>query len=272
MVSAAFGKYTMTEIINISPDQFKVFLLVLTRVGVILFLFPIFGTQVLPGLVKTGLALVISLGLYTVVTIDPLLFPNSLAGFLIFMVSELIVGAVLGLSVRLFFTAIQLAGQLVSFQMGFAMINVIDPQSGGQVSILDQIAYWVVLLVFLLLGGHHIMIYAISESFQMIDVGTVSLQKELMEKFLTLSADIFIISLKIGAPGMVALLFVSTAFGLSAKFSPQMNILIAAFPVNIVVGLFFFGISLQVIVIATRSYLIKLPLLFTTILTLLGAQ
>ena len=262
----------MTEIINISTDQFPIFLLVLTRVSVILFLFPIFGTQMLPSLVKTGLALVISLGLYPVVTIDPLLFPSSIVAFLIFMVSELIIGSILGLSVRLFFAAIQLAGQLISFQMGFAMINVIDPQTGGQVSILDQIGYWVVLLVFLLLGGHHIMIYAISESFQLIDMGTISLPKDLMMNVLTLSSDIFIISLKIGAPGIVALLFVSTAFGLSAKFSPQMNILIAAFPVNIVVGLTFFGITLQIIVVVARTYVAKLPFLFTTILTLLGAK
>jgi len=262
----------MTEIINFSPDQFKIFLLVLTRVSVILFLFPIFGTQMLPPLVKGGLALVISMGLYSVVALDPLLFPNSIVGFLVFMVSELIIGAILGLSVRLFFAAIQLAGQLISFQMGFAMINVIDPQTGGQVSILDQIGYWMVLLVFLLLGGHHIMIYALAESFQIIDMGSISLQKELLQTFMTLSSDIFIISLQIGAPAIVALLFVSTAFGLSAKFSPQMNILIAAFPVKIIVGLLFFIITLEIIVIVSRSYLLKLPLLFTSILTLLGAK
>ncbi len=262
----------MTEIIDISPDQFKIFLLVLTRVSVILFLFPIFGTQVLPGLVKAGLSLMISLGLYTVVTVDPRYFPDSIVGFTIFMVSELIIGAILGLSVRMFLSAVQLAGQLISFQMGFAMINVIDPQTGGQVSILDEIGYWMVLLIFLLLGGHHIMIYALAESFQLIDMGMISLNKELLMKFVTLSSDIFIISLKIGAPAIVALLFVSTAFGLSAKFSPQMNILIAAFPIQIVVGLIFFGITLQIIVIVTRSYLLQLPHLFITILTLLGSK
>jgi len=262
----------MTEIIDISPDQWKIFLLVLTRVSVVLFLFPIFGTQVLPGLVKAGLSLVISLGLYTVVKVDPLYFPDSIVGFTVFMVSELIIGAILGLSVRMFLSAVQLAGQLISFQMGFAMINVIDPQTGGQVSILDEIGYWMVLLVFLLLGGHHIMIYALAESFQLIDMGMISLKKELLMKFLTLSSDIFIISLKIGAPAIVALLFVSTAFGLSAKFSPQMNIMIAAFPIQIVVGLLFFGITLQIIVMVSRSYLLQLPHLFITILTLLGSK
>jgi flagellar biosynthetic protein FliR len=261
----------MTELLNtISPAQFKMFILVLIRVSVILQMFPIFGTQMLPPMVKAGLALVISLGLVSAVGVDPTRFPDSTVSFLILMVSELIIGAILGLTVRLFFAAVQLAGQLISFQMGFAMINVIDPATGGQVSILDQIGYWVALLVFLLLGGHHIMIYAISESFQLIDMGTISLKKELLVKFVALSSDIFIISLKIGAPGIVALLFVSTAFGLCAKFSPQMNILIAAFPVKIIVGLFFFGITLQIIVIASRTYLDKLPRLFTTILTLLG--
>ncbi len=61
------------------------------------------------------------------------------------------------------------------------------------------------------------------------------------------SADMFMIAIKIGAPAIAALLFTKVAFGLITKLMPQMNIMIVAFPVQIVIGLFFFGISLNVL-------------------------
>ena len=55
----------------------------------------------------------------------------------------------------------------------------------------------------------------------------------------------FVIALRIGAPAIAALLFTSVAFGLVAKLIPQMNVMIVLFPIKIVIGLFFFGISLH---------------------------
>ena len=160
---------------------------------------------------------------------------------------------------------------MIGFQMGFAMINVMDPQTGTQVSIIDQIGYWVALLVFLSLNGHHTMITALGESFQLVDVGMVSLKGEFFSQMVKMSSDIFVVAVKIGAPAIAALLFTSAAFGISAKFAPQMNILIAAFPVKIIVGLIFFGVCLRIIVSMTQAFLVSFHPLLTTILTLLGA-
>ncbi|MBW1994963.1 MAG: flagellar biosynthetic protein FliR, partial [Deltaproteobacteria bacterium] len=76
--------------------------------------------------------------------------------------------------------------------------------------------------------------------------------------------------IKVGSPAIAALLLTSAAFGISAKFAPQMNILIAAFPVKIVVGLIFFGVSIQIVSIVTRSYLTSLHSLITSLLIRAG--
>ena len=152
------------------------------------------------------------------------------------------------------FRSVQLAGQVIGFQMGFAMINVVDPQSGANVSIMDQIGYWVCVVVFLIINGHHIIISAMINSFELVPIGVFVMQKMLMLKLLDLSGVLFVVAIKIGAPVIAALFFVSVGFGLVSKFAPQMNVMIVAFPLKIVVGLFLFGLTLEVIVIVTREY------------------
>ena len=260
------------ELLTFNPEQFKVFFLILIRVSVVLFLFPIFGSNMFPVLVKVGLSLALSLLFFPIVSIDHTLFPKTVLEFLILTASELMIGMALGLSVRLFFAGVQLAGKLIGFQMGFAIINVMDPQSGTQVSIIDQIGYWVVLLVFLGLNGHHMLIAALGESFHLVNIGVITLKAGFYSTLQSIAADVFVISIKIGSPAIAALLFVSAAFGISAKFAPQMNILIAAFPIKITTGLIFFGISIQIIATMTRSYLVSLYPLLLSLLTWAGGK
>jgi len=217
---------------------------------------PFFGTYILPNLVKAGLALMISIVLLAVVRPDPMLFPEGLLDGLNLIVSELILGLVIGLTIRLFFAAIQLAGQLVGFQIGFAIANVIDPESGGHSSILSQMGYWVAILIFLVLDGHHVLLRTLADSFSIIQVGCLSFREALFHKILGASGDMFAMAIKIGAPAIAALLFTSAAFGIVAKVVPQMNVLIMAFPLKIVVGLFFFGFSLEVLLYFMKQYIV----------------
>lgn len=260
------------ELLTFNPEQFKAFFLVLIRVSVVLFLFPIFGSNIVPVFVKAGLSLALSLLFFPIVYIDLSLFPKTALEFLIVVASELMIGMALGLTIRLFFAGVQLAGKLIGFQMGFAIINVMDPQSGTQVSIIDQIGYWVVLLVFLGLNGHHLMISALGESFHLVNIGVITLKPGFYSTLQSIAADLFVISIKIGSPAIAALLFVSAAFGISAKFAPQMNILIAAFPVKIIVGLIFFGISMQIIAAMTRTYVVSFYPLLLSLLTWVGGK
>ncbi|MBI9087727.1 MAG: flagellar biosynthetic protein FliR [Desulfobacterium sp.] len=259
------------EILNlIQPDEFKVFLLVLARVSIVLFMLPIFGSTMFPVMVKAGLAMVISMLMYSVVNLDPALLPLTPLGTGLLLISEAMIGLTLGLCVRLFFGSFQLAGQVIGFQMGFSMINVVDPQSGANVSIMEQLSYWVALLVFLVLNGHHIMLLALVDSFDLIQPGQFVFQRVMVDKVLFIGAQMWILSIKIGAPAIAALLCTSVAFGLTAKFSPQMNVMIVAFPLKIVVGLVLFGLSLEIISIVTRAYLYEFKALLLQLMFWIG--
>jgi len=243
------------EILNIiDPVQFRTYILVLLRVSIFLFMFPVFSSPVFPATLKMGFAMVMSLMFYSVVPVDLTRFPLDVISTGLLVLAELMVGLALGLCLRIFFGAVQLAGEMIGFQMGFSMINVVDPQSGANVSIMDQIGYWVCVVVFLVINGHHIIISAMINSFELVPIGVFVMQKILLLKLLDLAGGLFVVGIKIGAPVIAALFFVSVGFGLVSKFAPQMNVMIVAFPLNIVAGLFLFGLTLEVIVIVTREY------------------
>ncbi len=254
-----------------TPEQANAFILILTRVSVVLFLFPVFGSPNFPNMVKAGLAMVITLLLFPVVPVEPSAFPGHPVTFGILMGSEIIIGMILGLTVRIFFAGVQFAGQLIGFQMGFSMINVVDPQSGGNVSIMEQIGYWTVLLIFLVMNGHHFMIRGLVESFSLMEMGgQVTLGSPIFGRMVELSGGIFALGFKMGAPAIAALVFTDTAFGIAGKFAPQMNVMLVAFPVKISVGLLFFGIFLEVAITVTRAYLGGFRELLTTLMVWMG--
>ncbi len=259
------------DILTFSPEQIKAFILIFIRVSIVLFLLPIFGSNIIQMRLKAGLALIIAGILCTVIKPDINLFPETLLSAANLILSECVIGMIIGLMIRMFFTAVQLAGQLIGFQMGFAIVNILDPQTGTQASIIAQFGYWIVVLVFLLLNGHHLLLNGLKESFDIINIGSIRLSQGLFQTVIDTASRMFVLAIKVGAPAIAALLFVSAAFGICAKFAPQMNILIVAFPIKIVVGLIFFGLSLQIILRVTKGYLGSLDTLLINIMNLMKA-
>jgi flagellar biosynthetic protein FliR len=161
-------------------------------------------------------------------------------------------------------------GQVVGFETGFAIANVFDPQSGAQISLLANFAFFVSMVLFLLFNGHHVLIQAVKESFELLPVGAMTLNPALVEKMLSVTSDMFVIALKIGAPAIAALLLTKVAFGLVTKLIPQMNIMIVAFPVQIVIGLFFFSFCMAVLRYFMETYVEQLGEFLVSVMTLLA--
>lgn len=243
------------EIFNVIWQDFRVFSAVLLRVSVVLFLFPFFNAHYIPGVLKSGLALLLALLLAPTVSTAHTVWPDSTPGWLMMMLAELAVGMMLGMMIQIFFEGVQMMGHLVGFQTGFAIANVIDTHSGGQISIMANLAYMAALLLFLLLDGHHIVLTVLRQSFAVVPVGGPVFHPHLAGDLVQRCGRMFVLALKLGAPAIGVLLLTKVMFGLIVKFIPQMNIMIVAFPLQIVVGLFFFGISLNALLLFTEHFL-----------------
>ncbi len=218
-------------------ERFDVFLLVLLRVGALMVVAPIFGHRHWLARAKVGLALMVAVVLFPMVADQPLDLPTGIFPYAFLMVREVLMGVVLGFTVLLLFVAIQFAGQLAGLQMGFGIVNVIDPQSSNQVSIIGQFLNILAILLLLTLDGHHMILSGLVTSFETIPLGGVSFQDGLMFKLMDLTAQVFIIAVKISAPILMALFLVTAAMGVLARTVPQMNVFLIGFPLQIGVGL-----------------------------------
>jgi flagellar biosynthetic protein FliR len=230
-----------------SLTQVQGFLLIMMRVSPILFMMPLFNARNLPNLLKVSLALTVSLVLWPVAPLDASLFPADPCGFMFLLISELMIGLLLGLSVQLVFGGLQLAGELMGVQMGLSMASIVDPQSGGNSTVIAQFHYLLGLLIFLSIDGHHWFFRALIRSFQLLSPGEFVPKAGLYRHLLGLSGRMFLIALQIAAPVMAILFFIQVALGILARAVPQVNILMSSFPLTISLGLVFLGLSLDLL-------------------------
>ncbi|WP_022852806.1 flagellar biosynthetic protein FliR [Thermodesulfatator atlanticus] len=221
------------------------FSLILVRVGFLVAFMPVFGSRMIPLQVKAAFVLVLSLVL-TPYWKGHVIFPGSIWEYGLLALNEAALGICFAFLVRLIFAGVQFAGQLLGFQMGFGVANVLDPATGVQAPVLAQFAYLVALLLFLLTDMHHYFLLALGESLKVLPPGEIKTPAKVF-LFLTLQGKkIFILGVKVLAPALAILLLIQIAMGIVSRFVPQINIMIVSFPLTIAVGLFFFGLTLQI--------------------------
>ena len=159
-------------------------------------------------------------------------------------VRSLVVGALLGFTVNLVFTAVRYAGSVAGMQIGFAIVNSYDPMSNSQISVISQLYYLLAVLIFFAVGAHQILVAAMYESCLVVPpyagVDFAGGAWFLVHEF----GMVFTQGLRIAGPVVVVLLLVSASMGVIVKTVPQINVLIVGFPIKIAVGLIAFGMSL----------------------------
>ena len=230
--------------LNISLPQLQLFFLVFLRVGAVLMSIPVFDSKSIPLFFKIALAFTTSMALFPILELEPLPLITNFFAMGVSVAGEILLGLVIGFSVKLIFAGIQLAGQLAGYQMGMALANVMDPSSSQQVPLLAQFNNLIALLIFITINAHYWFIRALAHSFQLVPPLNVNFSGSLMEHLIKMSGNMFVIGIQIGAPVIAALLITSVAFGLIARTVPQMNVFIVAMPLKIAVGLLFLGFSL----------------------------
>jgi flagellar biosynthetic protein FliR len=224
------------------PDPTS-FLLVLARCAGLVMGAPLFGHLLVPVRARVGLALVLAIALAPVAVTDVATPPSvwSMAGL---MITETLVGLVLGFLAQLIFAGVQLGGQISGIQIGFGLANLIDPQSNAQSTVVAEWQQLMALLVFLALDVHHLLLQALIESFRVVPIGAAVLGAGLLRGVTMRAGEIFAVGMRIAAPVLIVLLLTNAALGVLARTIPQLNVFVVGFPVNVGIGLIVLGASL----------------------------
>jgi len=210
------------------------FLAVLVRVTSLLGFSPFLGGRLLPGQVKVVLCLAISALLFPLV--HPPQLPNEPMALALALAREALVGACLGMGLRVILGAVEMAGQLMGMQMGLGVTGLLDPRSGITGSVVMELQVALSALAFLGLGLHRRVALVLVESFQALPPGG-ALPGGLVEGVLRLASELFSLSLRIAAPILGAIFLMNLGLALLSRVIPQVNVFIVAFPLAIGVGL-----------------------------------
>jgi len=227
----------VVELFNFTPDHFFNFFLILIRVSGLVVSAPILSADTVPRPLRIYLTLLVALILINVVPLQSDLDSLSTLDYFLLATKEVMVGLLLGVVPRVLFAAIDFAATVIGFQMGLSISNVVDPQSDVQISIIASFEGVVATLIFILLDGHHIFFEALSFSYQAVPIGGFQFTDNKIGFLVRITADLFIIGLKLGAPIIIALLIANIIMGFMARSIPQMNIFVVGFPFTIGLGL-----------------------------------
>lgn len=248
------------DLLNLNFAEYESFLFVFSRVAAILLFSPILGSAQIPSRFKVGLALTFSILIFPMLQgTQPLPEPKGIFELGIYMAMDATIGLAIAFAVRMIFTAVQVAGTIVDFQMGFGVVNVIDPQTQAQVSITAQFQNILAVLIFLASDAHHMVIGAVVESFRIINPAEVDFSNVTPEFILSTFAAMFKIAVKISAPIMAILFFLAVGLGLVARTVPQMNVFIVGFPLQIGVGLIMVALAMPFFSLILQNQISQLP-------------
>lgn len=261
-----FCKCSRMHLFNVNPEYMLSLLLTLMRVSIVLFMLPVFNTNAMPMQVKAAVCMVLSLALWPHVSLPGTDMPGHPLAIGVMLLGELVLGLIMGLAVQILFVGIQSGGELLGFQMGFTMVNVADPLSGVQNGAAAYFLWMVSILTFLALDGHLYMIKALADSFHLVPAGGLMLGDVLVRQVFDLSAQIFILALKVAAPVMTALFMTELALGLMNRAAPQMQVMLVGFPLKIAAGFFFLGLLLVVLSSQVEQFVIGMNPMFTNLL------
>lgn len=157
---------------------------------------------------------------------------------------EFLMGMIIGYIPLMIVSGVGLATQLASNMMGLNASNIIDPASGNAVGALTKIIEELMILVFLIVGGHYVLIECVAGVDSEIVPGAFRLDDSILEFLIKRAGHVFETGSIISVPVVVSLLLTQFVMGLISKAVPSINIFMLSFPITIGIGLILISMSL----------------------------
>lgn len=212
-----------------------------TRILAAISVAPLFGHANIPATVKLGLGLLLAVAVAPALPALPEVAPFSGDGLLILM-QQILIGLATGFSMKLAFTAVELAGELAALTMGLSFASIYDPNSQGQATVVSQWFGWLALMVFVSANLHLALLAALTDSFSTLPVSALPVGTGPFGMVVALGGKIFAIGLQLSLPIIAALLVTNLALGLLTKAAPQLNLFGIGFPITLGVGFLMIGL------------------------------
>ncbi len=235
----------MPSVYQWSEPEIVLFVLTIIRITSLLVSFPIFGTQSVPNSTKILLSLLIGFSLFPAIKMKQIGITLTMDHGIVWLVlREILIGVLIGSIARFYFMSINVAGQMMSQSLGLSAAQIFNPMMGEQSNTLEQFHVGLAMLLFLSLNGHHILLTAMFESFNIIPISFDMIKWEGVKTAITIGSDVLSLGLRISAPIVVALFLAQVSMGVIGRVIPQINVLVTSLHLTIVIGLIVIFVTL----------------------------
>lgn len=214
----------------------------LTRILAMIASSPVLGNRQVPARIKVGLSVLLAIIIAPTIGAMPPVAIGSPQGLLI-IIQQVIIGVAMGFTMRLIFTAVEMAGELAGLQMGLGFASFYDPVNASHTPVIAQWMGIIAILAFLAINGHLYMLSALAESFHTLPIGGMMPAKGFYE-VANWGGSIFAFGLQISLPLLAALLTANIALGILTRAAPQLNLFAIGFPITLAIGFLVLALSM----------------------------
>ncbi|MBF0425291.1 MAG: flagellar biosynthetic protein FliR [Magnetococcales bacterium] len=237
----------LMDFLGYSTGEVDRILLVLTRISGLFLAAPFFSRSVGPMRIRVLLIVALTLVIFPLVPPWPGEGKSHVGAMVLAGASEMFIGAMIGLLTQWVLIAVQLAGNLIGFEMGLSMAQVMDPTSGMQENVVSNLLYTTGLILFLLVDGHHLLLEGLVRSFKLVPPGSgIPGGRVFLETGLAGLVRLFRLGFMIAAPTIVASKLLYIGMGLINRASPQMQVFFMAMPLAQLLGFLILGLSMAI--------------------------
>jgi flagellar biosynthetic protein FliR len=228
---------------QIGENQIAGFLLVLGRIGPLFALAPLFSSRAIPNRAKGVCAVALTAGIAPIALAHGTV-PLAVGSFVELMLKEVLVGLAYAFALAALFAAVATAGSFLDTLIGFSYGALVDPVTGNQSAVLSQAYILVGILVLIAIGGDQLIIKGLARSYDLVPLLDVPSLPAIAAGAQSAFAQVFLSSLELAAPVVLAIVITDAAFGIISRVVPQLNVFAVGFPAKVTVGILIIGVSL----------------------------
>jgi flagellar biosynthetic protein FliR len=221
---------------TIEAGEIVVWVLVFLRTGAFFLGIPLFAGKLIPVKIRTAFGLLLSILINPLVPAN-LEIANHFAGAILLSLNEICIGLLLAMTVRMIFFAVELAGHLISYEIGLMASSSVNPLLGSTDATITTLLYYFSLLIFFVAGIHYDILKAFTLSFEILPIGNYFLSASPMVEFAREISNVFVIGTLIAAPFIALNFMINISFAVLGKAVPKMNVFMTSFSIRILSGL-----------------------------------
>jgi len=218
------------------PVVIYAFMLIFCRAGGLFLLAPAFSAQNIPVVIRIALPFFLS-ALFINIVPGPQSVPGHYLLVVLAVVHEVIVGLLMGFAVRLVFWALEMAGQIMSTEIGLMSSSSLDPVTRSETSPVATAFTYLGIVIFFATGAHHMMFLAFARSFELVPAAAGSFDPRVVDLVVRESGKIFLLAVQMSAPLIAINFLVNLSLAILSRAAPMINAFLLSIPVQIVAGL-----------------------------------